>query len=355
MQNPYLTYGAEAFWRSAVAEPGADGLAGLWQPRFGIGRDDGIVTFGSCFAQHFGRALVARDYRWIDAEPAPPFLKPRDAAGFHYGTFSARTGNIYTPTMLLQWLKLALDAGPVPDEAWSSGGRWFDPLRPAIEPDGLASADECRALRQATLAALRRAVTEASLFTFTLGLTECWVNAATGLEYALCPGTTAGAEYSPDAHVFCNRTFAELYIALDEALVLLRAANPDLKILLTVSPVPLTATASGDHVLTATSRSKAVLRAVTAEIRDAYDFVDYFPSYEIITHPIFQGRFYAPNQRSVLPEGVDTVMRHFFTALGEPEAPMRPKRRRRAAGRKRKAATAAELRCEEEMLDAFSK
>ena len=37
--------------------------------------------------------------------------------------------------------------------------------------------------------------------------------------------------------------------------------TPKLRILLTVSPVPLTATAGDDHVLLATTYSKSVLRA----------------------------------------------------------------------------------------------
>jgi hypothetical protein len=39
------------------------------------------------------------------------------------------------------------------------------------------------------------------------------------------------------------------------AIAVARAANPDLRILLTVSPVPLTATATGEHVLSANSHS----------------------------------------------------------------------------------------------------
>ena len=81
-----------------------------------IGPQDKIITAGSCFAQHISRALRARGYNWLNAEPAPPFL-PKDAAQqFNYGIFSFRTGNIYTPAMLLQWLRLAFDAGDVPDE-----------------------------------------------------------------------------------------------------------------------------------------------------------------------------------------------------------------------------------------------
>ena len=62
----------------------------------------------------------------------------------------------------------------------------------------------------------------------------------------------------------------------------------------------------------ATQAAKATLRSVAAEAVADDPLVDYFPSYEIITHPAYRGRFFAPNLRSVLPEGVDHVMTQFF-------------------------------------------
>ena len=58
-------------------------------------------------------------------------------------------------------------------------------------------------------------------------------------------------------------------------------------------------------MLVATTQSKSVLRAVAGSLQDQFRFVDYFPSYEIITAPPFQGKFYEKNQRSVTPEGVN--------------------------------------------------
>ena len=54
--------------------------------------------------------------------------------------------------------------------------------------------------------------------------------------------------------------------------------NPKARLVLTVSPVPLAATASGSHVLPATIYSKSVLRAaaqesVTAIVRAGADIV----------------------------------------------------------------------------------
>ncbi|MCD1628155.1 MAG: GSCFA domain-containing protein [Paracoccaceae bacterium] len=349
--NPYSGLGPNSFWRSGVANVGPFGLTELWTPKFRIVPKDRIVTAGSCFAQHIGRAMADRGYHWVDAEPAPPFLRAEDARRFNYGIFSFRTGNIYTPRMLLQWLELTFASRDLPDEIWQEGGRFFDPLRPVIEPEGFASLAELQAARSSTLASLRKAVTTANVFVFTLGLTESWVNTKTGLEYALCPGTVPGCRFDPEKHVFRNSGFRPLMRDMQAAIKLMRAHNPGLKILLTVSPVPLTATASRRHVLTATTLSKSVLRAVAGQLEAEMKFVDYFPSYEIITHPVFRGMFYAPNMRSVEAQGVATVMQHFFADQARVFGPVKKRQKRKPA-----AAVAGfnEVKCEEELLGDLS-
>ncbi|MEX0310965.1 MAG: GSCFA domain-containing protein [Tateyamaria sp.] len=361
--HPYANLGSEAFWKTAVAEPGAHGLTGLWTPKFAVQPEHRIVTAGSCFAQHIGRALRKRGYAWTDFEPPLPKMTPEEGHAFGYGVFSFRTGNIYTPAMLLQWLELAYGDRTDPGEVWEKDGRFFDPLRPVIEPGGFASLQEVQDARENTYAALRKAVETADIFVFTLGLTERWRNSDTGLEYAMCPGTAAGT-FDPDTHVFVNANTRQSFAALQQAIRVMRSLNKQLRILLTVSPVPLTATASGQHVMIATQYSKSVLRAVAGMAAEKYPFVDYFPSYEIITNPVFRGMFFAPNMRSVVPEGVETVMSHFFadqarvfgTAAPEPvkaepvmelaeDAP-------KWTGKKK---SAADVKCEEEMLNAFAK
>ena len=350
--NPYKALPQRAYWRPAVADVGAFGLTELWTPKFRILPKDRIVTAGSCFAQHIGRALAARGYDWVNAEPAPPFLSAEDARRFNYGIFSFRTGNIYTPRMLRQWLELAFETREQPDEIWQRDGRFFDPLRPVIEPDGFASEAELRAARSTTLAALRAAVTGADVFVFTLGLTESWAHAETGLEYALCPGTVPGCAFDPEKHVFRNSGFRPLLRDMQAAIKLMRAKNPSLKILLTVSPVPLTATASAKHVLVATTYSKSVLRTLAGQLEAEVKGVDYFPSYEIITHPVFRGMFYGPNMRSVAPQGVECVMQHFFADQARVFGPVKARHRRKAAAAA--AADPEDVTCEEELLGAFS-
>lgn len=360
MPHPYETLPDDRFWRTGVAERDAMEISGLWKPKWDIRRRTRIVTAGSCFAQHFSRALVARRYRWLDFEPGPAGLTPAQRKDYHYGTFSFRTGNIYTPRMLLQWLTWALTDTQVPEEVWEKDGRFFDPFRPGVEPGGFVRPEELYASRRETLAAIAAAVKGSHVFVFTMGLTEAWQNKVTGVEYAVCPGTVAGT-FDEAVHGFVNHGFSAMIADMTSALRLMFRTNRRLLALLTVSPVPLTATASGQHVLTATSHSKSLLRAVASELVQTQVRVDYFPSYEIITHPAYQGRFFAPNLRSVLPEGVDHVMAQFFrdqaaTYGGEttlPPVPVAPVAVLEEAPEP-DLTEAEELRCEEEILAAFA-
>lgn len=87
--------------------------------------------------------------------------------------------------------------------------------------------------------------------------------------------------------------------------------NPRLKVLLTVSPVPLAATYEDRSVLVSTIYSKSVLRVAAENVRQRFDWVDYFPSYEIIVGSPVRGLYYEDDDREVSPLGVAHVMRLF--------------------------------------------
>lgn len=339
--NPYESLDEKSFWATAVARRPMTEISGLWTPRFEIRPDTPVATFGSCFAQHIGRALVARGFRWMNAEPAPKGLSDANARRFHYDVFSARTGNIYTVSLLRQWVGWALGGVPVPDEVWEQDGRFYDPFRPQIEPGGFASAEEMRRSRAAAVAAFRHCLLESELFVFTLGLTESWFHRRLGHEYPLCPGTAAGV-HDPAEHRFMQQPFAFVRKALDEVLEQIRRHNPRVRFLLTVSPVPLTATMTGQHVLLATMEAKSTLRTAAAVMVRHHEDVDYFPSYELINGTPFRGAFFEANQRQVSAAGVEFVMRHFFAPLGHAGTPAPVP------------AAVADVNCDEELLGAFA-
>jgi hypothetical protein len=353
--NPYETLPEQAFWAPAVAKRHMLDIQGLWTAPFPITPKTRITTYGSCFAQHFSRALVARGYSWLDAEPAPAGLTPDAAQRFNYGVFSARTGNIYTASLLRQWVEWALGVSAPPEIHWEKAGRIYDPFRPAIEPEGFGSVAEMLASRRACIAAFRTSITTCNLFVFTLGLTESWWDAEGGFEYPMCPGTVAGT-FDPARHVFRNQSYDFVRENLTRALTLIREGrDKGPKVLLTVSPVPLTATNSGNHVLVATMESKSILRAVAGQVAGKVRGVSYFPSYEIINSPVYRGAFFEPNLRSVNHNGVNHVMSCFFAGLGLDKTPApAPAPKKKTPARPRKpAASGDDVKCEEELLAVF--
>ncbi len=347
--NPYKSQSSSAFWKTAISDFSMFEIGPLWVPKFEISAKHKVVTFGSCFAQHIGNALKARGYNWYISEPVPRGSSEDLKKRYNYDVFSARSGNIYTTSLLKQWVEWSLGIKDVPDEVWQSEGRFYDPFRPKIEPYGFESREELLCSRSKAIAAFRKCILESDVFVFTMGLTEAWFNREHEYEYPMCPGTAAG-EYNESLHYFENQDFKTVYRNLKESIRLIKAENRSVRFILTVSPVPLVATNTSDNVLLATMYSKSVLRAVAGQLTKEIKYVDYFPSYEIINSPVFKGVFFEPNIRGVSSFGVNFVMDHFFRCQ---ELSFGKKVNRPSKGRAEKVDT--DVVCEEELLDAFGK
>jgi len=316
MKNPYQQQPPRSFWRQAVKGKETDGFfKDLWVSKFPISKQTKFVTFGSCFAQHFSKWLVGNGFSWIDGETPPDVLTSDAALEQGYGIFSVRTGNIYTVTILKQWLELALGTATVQPEIAVKEGAFFDTLRPLISKSGFSSESTLISARAMTYSSLIKAIRDSDIFVFTLGLTEGW-ESQSGYAHTMCPGTELGV-FDPGNHLFKNYSYEAILADLNITLGLIKQINPNVRFILTVSPVPLTATASAEHVLSATTYSKSVLRAVAGFLHQTREDVDYFPSYELITSPPMRGAYFESNMRSVRPEGVEFVMQHFSRGIGE--------------------------------------
>jgi len=311
--SPYDGLDGRAFWRVSVAGRGPGRLRDLYRPRFAIGTETAVMTAGSCFAQHLHRTLKERGYSVIEAEPAPEGVDPSVAARHFYGSFSARYGNVYTARQFRQLLDEATGTHSPAHPVWTRDGQFYDALRPTTDPAGYGSKAAVLAARADHLQAVREAVAEAEVVVFTLGLTETWEDRASGTVYPTAPGVIADAPKGAEIG-FLNLGHDAVVSDLRAVLAHLRAISPGIRMLLTVSPVPLTATASGDHVLVASTASKAILRAAVATLMAEDAGVDYFPSYEIITNPAAKSVFYASNLRDPSPKGVSVVMGQFIAA-----------------------------------------
>ena len=348
MTSPYDTLPDTAFWRSAVGERSALDPGPLYSAKFPLRKKSAFATAGSCFAQHIGRHLRQAGCNVLDSEPSPLKLPEDLLSRFGFGLYSARYGNIYTARQLLQLWEEATGKFTPAEPIWQKNGRFYDAFRPSVEPEGLPSAELVRLHRAEHLAAVKRAFEAANVFVFTFGLTEAWIHKKTGTVYPTAPGTIAGS-HDPEVYQFKNYSFGEIINDFRTFRRQMMALKPSgMRFVITVSPVPLTATASGQHVEVATAHSKAILRAVCGELAASFPNVDYFPSYEIITSANNRGVYFETNKRTVTKEGVNAAMSMFLRAHGFDE-------RRPTATAETEEDAETDLACEEALLEGFQK
>jgi hypothetical protein len=341
--NPYLKQPAHAFWKTGVSQESPYSINAIYKRKFRIRPNAKIATAGSCFAQHIARNLKANGYVVIDTEPAPPGLKHELREQYGYSLYSARYGNIYTVGQLLQLAREATGEWSPEEWIWERNGRYFDALRPAVEPDGHALEQDVIDHRKHHLSMVNELFSTMDVFVFTLGLTEMWVHKPSGTIYPTAPGTIAG-EYNENILKLHNATFNEIVRDLKAFIetVIQKRDNKPFQIILTVSPVPLTAIATDKHVLVSTCHSKSTLRAVCGELASTNQDIDYFPSYEIVTNPRLHSSAFADNLRTVRKEAVANVMSHFFA-----EHPKVFRRHKNEPNKNNRDNTSEDAKCEE--------
>jgi hypothetical protein len=347
--HPYRGLPAHQFWSTGIAPVPAAAVDPVVSVKFAFSPTDPVAAAGSCFAQHIARHLKASGYNFLQAEPPLSATEP---------VFSARYGNIYTVRQLRQLLAGAYGLHRPATRVWRRpDGRFIDPLRPQLFPDGFATADDVVTARREHLLAVRGMFQDCLVFVFTLGLTESWL-APDGTALPAPPGVL-GIEPPGGEPEFHNFSVAEMRQDMEQFLTDFRDINPAARVILTVSPVPLVATYEQRHVLVSNTYSKAALRVVAEETANAHEHVAYFPSYEIITAPQVRGAYFESDLRNVSEAGVSHVMRVFSAHMMSTEAtpaPVHAPTRDEAVvpteeARARYAAL-ADVLCDEELLDA---
>jgi len=195
------------------------------------------------------------------------------------------------------------------------------------------------------------------VFGLPLGLTECGERLPEGAVFPICPGGEGGT-FDAAKYAFRNQDVDEVLGDMSAFLASLRRVNPKAQVILTVSPVPLMATAAPEtHVLSATTYSKSVLRVAAEMLTQRFGHVHYFPSFEIITGSYTRGGYYAEDLRNVTEAGVAHVMRIFLrhatggavsAAKSEPIPPEHSQTAHRALETAR---AFIEVECDEAALD----
>src|SRR3546814_17668056 len=112
----------------------------------------------------------------------------------------------------------------------------------------------------------------------TLGLTETWYD--TSSKFAFNGLNVVAIKHRRATTAFFNATVAQVFEVLADALEKLIERNPEVKVVVTVSPVPMAQTFTNMDVFTANTYSKAVLRVAGQLLTARFPFVDSFPRSE---------------------------------------------------------------------------
>ena len=247
---------------------------------FRISYQNQVLSMGSCFAEHIGQRLGER----------------------HFASLLNPFGILYNPHSIGQSLERLLGEAPFrPEEQFEHQGLWH-----TFWHHGAFSGPE----RAQALENINRAYRAAQAFlagadrlVITLGTAYVFVVRASGAIAANCHKLPAAA--------FERRrlSVAEIVAALAPVLQELKARQPALEVLLTVSPVR--------HIrdgLVENQRSKAALLLAAAELCGQHGFVHYFPAYEIMMDELRGYRFYASDMLHPSDEAISYIWQRLAQA-----------------------------------------
>lgn len=239
------------------------------KPSFNIESGATIFTIGSCFARNIEGALMPLGFNL----PTTAFAVPSS----EWAVSPNGLLNEYNPGTIAQRILYALDNKFFPDETIvPSDSLYADLMILGTAPD----VTQERALeRRKEIFAVYQNLQRSSFVIITLGFIEAWFDNQTQLFINRMP---------PKPYIKNDRSrFSIKILDVLESLQILEPAidalaNQGIKVILTVSPVPIQTTFTSSDCVTANEYSKAVLRVCSEQLTKRFDNVDYFPSYEIV-------------------------------------------------------------------------
>jgi tetratricopeptide (TPR) repeat protein len=254
-------------------------------PSFRLKSDDTIFTIGSCFARNVEEHLARLGCRVPMLDLYLPPHEWRGAPNSAMNKFNPPAftqvlewaGKVYDRDKRVSWDDCAPFAFDCGDDAF------FDLDMGATPPVTRERFIE----RRQHIFDIFSSVFTADCLAMTPGLIEAWRDKETGLYTHEGPMQKAVLQQAPRRFELQVLSYQQCEDAMLRAVDAVRSRNPSIKILITTSPVPLSATFSGQDVRIANTYSKSVLRAVCGSLTQQRELVDYFPSFEsvMLSHP----------------------------------------------------------------------
>lgn len=249
----------------------------LEKPEFKIGYDTRMMMLGSCFVENIGEKL---DYFKFDVDINP-------------------CGIVYNPVSVANTLQILMEGKRFTrNDLLQNGDRWVS----FSHHGSFSDRDPLRCLQKMN----ERLELSSAHFAQTDVLVITW---GTAWVYRY----RQSGQLVSNCHKFPSASFdrfrlgiADIVNLYSDLLPRLKESNPRLKVLFTVSPIRHWKDGAHGNQL-----SKAVLLLAIDELMQRFDFVSYFPSYEIVMDELRDYRFYAEDMLHISPQGVDYIWEKF--------------------------------------------
>jgi len=275
-----------------------------FQPKFVLPQDSKIFCIGSCFARNIEEFFILKGFEVLSKRACCPIEEWPNRPNGYLNKFTT-----HAMVQDLEWLMQ-------PPEDFRAlfcedKGGWLDlQLSPGMVAVPL---ERCLERRRYVTEDYFPRIARADLVVLTLGLNEVWRDDEQGV-WLNGPPSWYKAK-SSNRYSFHSTDVPENLAQLERFRDIVKSFNPDVRVLVTVSPVPMSTTFSGRDIGIANTLSKSVLRAAAEAFCRSHDDVDYFPSFEMVTLRE-RATAYEPDCLHVLPlvvrDVVGTAIRTYF-------------------------------------------
>jgi GSCFA family len=248
---------------------------------FQISHQSSTLCMGSCFAEHIGQRL----------------------SRYHFPVLVNPFGILYQPVSIAGQLERALQQEPYLDsELFEQQGLWHhfqfhSRFSGSVQEQVLAQMNE-------QLRLCRSSLLQSGQLIITLGTARVFKTKDNQEVVANCHKLPAGHF---DRSLL---SVADCVSVLSSAFAKIKAVNPNLNIILTVSPVRHIRDGLHENQL-----SKATLLLACADISQQLDYVHYFPSWEIMMDDLRDYRFYEADLIHPNSMAIDYIWSYFSNSV----------------------------------------
>lgn len=235
-----------------------------------ISHQDQLMTLGSCFAEEIGRKLVSNKFKT------------------QVNTF----GTIFNPLSIFELINLAMEPTMVIEDAMVQRDGLYYNHKFHSSFNHKSQAGLLKKI-QDQLEHTSKQLSETKVLFLTFGTAWAYQEKYSHMLVANCHKQP---QNKFDKYLLSVEEIVSAFMGMKENL---QEINPNLQVVLTVSPVRHT-----KETLSLNAASKSVLRLACHYLSDMADNVHYFPSYEIVQDDLRDYRFYKkdlihPNEQAV--------------------------------------------------------